>query len=87
MHIGEAIFGVFFVGFMLLSVGGFVFWIFKIVEVARIPEHQYRIAGTDKVTWVLVVALAQAIGALVWHFAKRRQVLDAAGLVYGAPPG
>lgn len=72
---------------MALAVGGTIFWVFKIVEVAKIPEHQYRAAGSDKTTWILVVALAGAIGALIWQFAKRAEVLAAAGRVPSPPPG
>ncbi len=81
------LFWIFWIAIMVLAVGAMVFWILKIIEVARIPDYQYRTAGTDKVTWVLVVALAGAIGALVWQFAKRAQVLDAAGLMPAAVPG
>lgn len=83
----EAVFFVMFAFFGLLSVAGMVFWIVKIIEVARIPEHQYRAAGTEKLTWLLVVALAQAIGALIWHFARRSDVLAAAGRMPAPPPG
>src|SRR4051812_9101245 len=65
-------------------IAGLVFWIMKIVEVCQIPDQQYRIAGTDKTVWVLVVILAGWIGALIWQFAKREHVLGAAHLV-GAP--
>jgi hypothetical protein len=78
---------VFFTFFGLLSVAATVFWIVKIIEVARIPEHQYRATGTEKLTWLLVVALAQAIGALIWHFARRGDVLAAEGRAPLAPPG
>jgi hypothetical protein len=46
--------------------------------VAGLPEPQFRAAGTDKLTWVLVVALAGIIGALVWRFSKREEVVAAA---------
>ena len=83
----EAGFFLMFAVFGLLSVAGMVFWIIKIIEVARIPEHQYRAAGTEKLTWLLVVALTGAIGALIWHFARRADVLAAAGRTPLAPPG
>ena len=74
--------------FIILYLGvcgaGTVFWIVKIVEVAKIPDHQYKAAGTEKIVWVLVVALVGWIGGLIWHFAKRKDVLGAAGL---AAPG
>ena len=77
----------FFAFFRLLSVAATVFWIVKILEVARIPEHEYRAAGTEKLTWLLGGALAGAIGALVWHFSRRGDVLAAEGLGPLAPPG
>jgi hypothetical protein len=76
-----------FLGFFAVSLGLFVFWIVKLVEVIRIPDDQYRAAGTDKVTWVVVVAVVQAIGALIWQFAKRGEVLAAAGRTPPPPPG
>ena len=69
-----------------LYLAGIVFWILKIVEVARIPDQQFRIAASDKVAWILVVVLAQIIGALIWQFAKRNDVLAAAGHM-PPPPG
>jgi hypothetical protein len=73
--------------FFALWVFGLVFWIVKLVQVVRIPEHQYRAAGTDKTAWVLVVVLASFIGALIWHFGPRRRVLAAAGFAPPLPPG
>ena len=89
----EAVDGLFFGAFglflviwlamMALIVVSTVFWIIALVEVIRIPEHQYRAAGTDKTTWLLVVILAGQIGAAVWWFAKRKDVKAYAGI---APP-
>jgi hypothetical protein len=78
------LFPILFVG---IWIGLFAFWIAKLVEVVRIPDHQYRAAGTDKVTWIVVVAVVKIIGALIWQFAKRGAVLDAAGRVPPPPPG
>src|ERR1700712_1041006 len=81
-----AVAGVFFLLFFAAMIAGLVYWILKVVEVVQIPEQQYRAAGTDKTTWVLVVVLVGLVGALVWQFAKRDEVLRAAGaLTYGAP--
>ncbi len=78
--------------FVFLAFFGFwaamlVFWIFALVDVVRIPEQQFRVAGTEKTVWVLIVVLAQIIGALVWWFAKRRDVRAAAGWIPPPPPG
>ena len=73
------IFGVFF--------GSFALWIVGIVDVCRIPDHQFRAAGTEKVMWVLIVILAQAVGALVWFFVKRKDVLATAHGIPAPPAG
>ena len=79
--------GIFLLAFFAISAVGVVFWILKIVEVVGIPDHQFRAAHTEKVTWVLVVALAGWIGALIWQLAKRREVLAITGVLPPAPPG
>jgi hypothetical protein len=83
---------VFFLLFFGVWIAAFVFWIIRLVEVCRIPDHQYRAVGSEKVTWVLVLALVGAIGALIWQFSRRREVLAASGLppppvTAVAPPG
>lgn len=80
-------FGVFWGLFVLFWLVGTVFWIIKIVEVARIPEAQYRAAGTDKTSWVVIVVIIHFIGALIWQFGKRSTVLAAAGRMPATPAG
>ena len=79
--------GFFFLCFFGLWLFTFVFWILKIVEVARIPEHQFRAAQSEKVTWVLIVVIAGIIGAIIWQFAKRDAVLAVQGQVPPPPAG
>jgi hypothetical protein len=83
----EAIGVLFFLLFFGLWIAAFVYWIVALVEVVRLPDQQFRAAGTDKTVWVLVVVLAQIIGALIWRFAKRNEVLAAAGRIPAPPPG
>ena len=75
--------------FVLLWVAALVYWIVAIVEVARIPDWRFRAVGSEKIVWLLIVILAGIIGALVWRFAKRDQVMQ--GAAYGGipppPPG
>jgi hypothetical protein len=85
--VGASLLVVIFVIVGAASIAGFVFWVLKIVEVARIPAYQFQAAGTDRLPWVLVVVLAGIVGALVWHFAERKDVLAAAGWLPSAPPG
>jgi hypothetical protein len=76
-----------FLMFFAVWILTFVFWVLKIVEVARIPDSQYRAAHTDKLTWVLIVVIAGIIGALIWQLVKRSEVLAAAGVIPPPPPG
>ena len=80
-------FGLFFLVFFGLAIAGAVFWIIKIIEVAKIPEDQFRVIGSEKTAWLLVVVLAGWIGALVWQFAKRSDVLRAAAYTPRTPAG
>jgi hypothetical protein len=73
--------------FFAIWVAAFVYWIVAIVEVARIPDWQFRAVGSEKIVWLLVTILAGIIGALVWRFAKRSEVLGAVGRVPTPPPG
>lgn len=69
--------------FFAVAIAALVFWIVTLVEVARIPDFQYRVAGTEKTTWVLLVALLGAIASLIWRFGSTRtRVLAAAGVPY-----
>lgn len=76
--------------FFGVAIAALVFWIVTLVEVAKIPDHQYRLGGADKTTWVLLVALLGAIASLIWRFGQTRvRVLAAAGVPpygYGPPP-
>ncbi len=55
--------------------GGYA--IFAIFEVARIPAVQFDAAGSDKLVWMATVLLLPVIGALLWLFLRRDDVLEA----------
>jgi hypothetical protein len=68
--------GLFVILVVALSLGGLVFWIVALVDCIRRPEIAYRVAGTEKVTWVLIVALAGWIGGLIYWFSVRGKLRD-----------
>ena len=72
---------------MAVSIGGLVFWIVALVDCVRRPEAVYRVAGTEKVTWVLIVALAGWIGGLVYWFSQRARLeaIERSGVAAYAP--
>jgi Protein of unknown function (DUF2510) len=69
-------------------VGLLVLWIVKLIEVIKLPEAQFKNAASEKLTWVLVVALVGWIGALIWQFGGTRQRVLAAPATeaWGAVP-
>jgi hypothetical protein len=86
--------GFFFLLWMLVVVGGMALWIVALVQVTRLPEHAFRIVGREKTNWILVVALTQVVGALIWWFGARDEVKAAAAAnplpppyAVGPPPG
>lgn len=54
---------------ILLSLVSFVFWVVEIVDVAR---REFKDSNT-KLLWLLVVVLAQGLGALIYYFAGKPQ--------------
>jgi hypothetical protein len=56
----------FFGFFMLLAIAGTALWIWMLIECAtKEPD-----TGNEKVTWILIIVLAQAIGALIYYFVR-----------------
>jgi hypothetical protein len=72
---------------MTVSLGGLAFWVVALVDCIRKPEIVYRVAGTEKVTWVLIVALAGWIGGLIYWFSQRArlQEIERTGVAAFAP--
>ena len=80
-----AFFWVFFVGIMVVGVGGLILWIWALVDCIRVPDDSYYRSGT-KLVWVLVIALLQVIGAVVYLAAGRPDKAARAGWTGGDPP-
>lgn len=54
---------------ILVGIVSFVFWIWMLIDCAsNEPSHD-----NEKVVWILVIALLQGIGALIYYFARRPQ--------------
>ncbi len=77
----------FFVGFailwgslLLVSISSLVFAIVCIVDIARRPDWQWRLAGQEKVLWLLLVILINFmclpwVISLIYWFAIRRKLV------------
>lgn len=54
------------IGFFLMMMVASVFWIWMIVDVVKHEDKE------EKMLWVLVVILAQIIGAIIYYFVRKR---------------
>jgi len=54
---------------LLASIGGMVFWVIQLIDVARREFSD----PNAKIVWLLVVILGSVIGALVYHFVGKPQ--------------
>lgn len=80
-------FGLFFLFWFVLVFGSLAVWIWAIIDVTRTPDHAFRLTGREKTNWVLVVALIQGIGAIIWWLSSaRKEVKAAAAFNPYAPP-
>ncbi len=85
--LGGAAGALFFSAVFALAIGANVVWVLTLVEVVRMPDAQYRAAGTDKGTWIVIVAVTGIIGVIIWWAGKRRQVREAVPVLALPPPG
>lgn len=54
-----------------LAIASLVFWIFMLIDVVQRENWENE---NDKTTWILVVVLAGAIGALIYYFSVRKKL-------------
>ena len=66
------LFGFFWLFFFGLAIASIVFWILMLVDVVKSDFKEEN----DKTVWVLVVALAGVIGAIIYYFVGRANKVE-----------
>lgn len=56
----------------MLSIAIFVFWVFMLIDAIQRDEKSYA-NQNDKLMWVLIVALANWLGAAIYYFMIYRE--------------
>lgn len=56
-----------FIGMMIFGFIALAFWIWMLVDCLKYEPSE----GNDKLIWVLVIVLANWIGALIYYFVRR----------------
>jgi Protein of unknown function (DUF2510) len=67
--------GIVFFLLFAVTIAGFVFWVYALVDSIRWPDHVYKAAGSEKVLWVIIVGLAGWIGGLIYWFVIRDKLV------------
>ena len=68
---------VFFVLFFIVGIGSFVMLIVSLVDMVKRPDWEWKLAGQEKVLWILLVILINflAIPALIYWFNIRQKLI------------
>jgi Protein of unknown function (DUF2510) len=74
LGIGLAIFIVILV--VAIGIGSLVFFVIAIVDIAKRPDWQWKMAGQEKTLWLLLVILVNflAIPSLIYWFSIRKKL-------------
>src|ERR1700728_3755533 len=74
LGIGLAIFFVILI--VAISIGSLVFFIMAIIDIAKRPDWQWKMAGQEKILWLLLVILINslAIPSLIYWFSIRKKL-------------
>jgi hypothetical protein len=72
LGIGVAIFIIILI--IAISIGSLVFFIMAIIDIAKRPDWQWKMAGQEKILWLLLVILVNflAIPSLIYWAASAR---------------
>lgn len=54
--------------FMILMLAGWVLWIFMLIDCATRKNLQHN----EKVLWIIILALTQILGAVIYYFVVKR---------------
>jgi len=75
-----------FVFIWLLAIAGIVVWIWALVDCVQVPDDSLYQSG-NKLIWVLIIVLAQFIGAILYFIIGRpKGDAQPGGGTRGAPP-
>ncbi len=74
--VGAGAAAIFFIALIAIGIAGFVFWIYALVDAIRWPDYMYKAAGSEKILWIVVVALVGWIGGLIYWFVIRNQLVE-----------
>ena len=78
-------FALFFIIWFVIAIGSLVMLIVALVDIVRRPDWQWKLAGQEKILWLLLVILVNflAIPSLIYWFniRKKLQAVEAAAAV------
>ena len=89
--VGIGFFAIFFIIWFAVIIGSLVLMIVALVDIVRRPDWQWKLAGQEKILWLLLVILVNllAIPSLIYWFniRKKLQAVEAAAVNGQYGPG
>jgi hypothetical protein len=89
--VGIGFFAIFLIVWFAVIIGSLVLMIVALVDIARRPDWQWKLAGQEKILWLLLVILVNllAIPSLIYWFniRKKLQAVEAAAVNGQYGPG
>jgi hypothetical protein len=75
--IGGAVFAVLVVVYIVVVLGSLAMMVVAVVDIARRPDWQWKIAGQEKVLWLLLAVLVNvlAVPSLIYWFNIRKKLV------------
>jgi hypothetical protein len=71
-------FAVLFIGYFVVIIGSLVMTVVAIVDIAKRPDWQWKLARQEKILWLLLVIFVDffAIVALIYWFNIRKKLIE-----------
>lgn len=80
-----------FILYFMVGIGSLVMFIVALVDIVKRPDWQWRLAGREKISWLLLVILVNffAVTSLIYWFniRKRLMAVEAAAMAGHYGPG
>jgi hypothetical protein len=66
--------GFVFLFILVFGLGGFVLWIWALVDAVQRSDADWEQAGQNKLVWILILIFLGLIGSLIYLFVARPQL-------------
>ena len=70
-YAGIGLFTVLVVALVAFNIVVIVFWILSIIDIVKRPDWQFKLAGHEKVLWLVLVIVISLVSLLYWFWIRK----------------